>query len=255
LSLRLGHFVQESLDLLLFIIVLAKVVVAQDVATNLLEFLHIHGKVCEPGFAVLLHHDAGHLETCQCNLKGRIQETTIRPKTIIDHPPSRRQQLLLMPQILLDKLQERPIRLVHNQTAVHVLQKIELTLQDVRRPIRELLTVGIVKLVLDDLVTGRHESGVGDDSKFLNFGRQEDCGGGEEEGVHGSEGVSGVEAFKVDDGCGDDLLTEFEGLAQRLHEVAKEDKDLLILLLSQDVEVSLSVSGQVLTVQDPLLPM
>ena len=63
LGLGLGHLVEQGLDLLLLVVVLAKVVVAEDVAGDLLQLLQVHAQVREPGLAVLLHHHAGHLQT------------------------------------------------------------------------------------------------------------------------------------------------------------------------------------------------
>jgi hypothetical protein len=71
-------------------------------------------------------------------LIGWIQQTHICPQTVIDHPPSKCQQLVLLPNVL-NELQQGAIWLVHNEAAIQVLQKIELTLQDVVCSVGELL--------------------------------------------------------------------------------------------------------------------
>ena len=121
------------------------------------------------------------------NQEGRIQETNISSEGVIDNPPGKRQDGLLhaLAQVL-GVLDQGPVGLEHDQAAVHVLQEVELALQDGVGTVREVETIlkSVIELVLDDCGAGVDESGVGDDAKLFNFTGQKHTGWGQEQRIH-----------------------------------------------------------------------
>ena len=94
------------------------------------------------------------------NQEGRIKEAHISSEEVIDNPPGKRQDGLLhaLAQVL-GVLDQGPVGLEHDQAAVHVLQEVELALQDGVGTVREVETVlkSVIKLVLDDCGAGVDE--------------------------------------------------------------------------------------------------
>ena len=100
------------------------------------------------------------MKTGEGNQEGRIQETNISSEGVIDNPPGKRQDGLLhaLAQVL-GVLDQGPVGLEHDQAAVHVLQEVELALQDGVGTVQEVETVlkSVIKLVLDDCGAGVDE--------------------------------------------------------------------------------------------------
>ena len=71
------------------------------------------------------------METGQGYEEGREEETDVRPEGVIDNPPGQREESLLITRAeVLGVLDQWAVGLEDDQTAVHVLQEVELALQD-----------------------------------------------------------------------------------------------------------------------------
>ena len=111
--------------------------------------------------------------------EGREEEADVGPEGVIDDPPGEGQHGLLQPlSEVLAVLGEGPVGLEHHEAAVHVLQEVELALQDAVGAVREIEAgvEGVAELVLDDGGAGVDEPGVGDDTEFLDLAGEEDTG-------------------------------------------------------------------------------
>ena len=187
--------------------------------------------------------------------EGREEEAHVGPEGVIDDPPGEGQHGLLQPLAeVLAVLGEGPVGLEHHEAAVHVLQEVELALQDAVGAVREIEAgvEGVAELVLDDGGAGVDEPGVGYHPELLHFAAEEHAGRRQQQRVHRVEAVHGVEPLEEHGGARDDLLPQLELLAQDLDEAAVEDHDLGVLLLAEDGEVGGPLPGQVRPVQHPL---
>lgn len=103
---------------------------------------------------------------------------------VVDDGPGQVQEIILVFGVILSVWffgcsqvlyieSERSIRMVQDETAVHLFQKVELALQDMSDAIGELLRIGVRELVLHNSLTCLNETIVGYDSKFLDLRCQE----------------------------------------------------------------------------------
>lgn len=76
---------------------------------------------------------------------------------------------------VLNQQQQRPVRLVDDETAVEVLEQVELTLEDVLRMVGILLLIGIAELVFDHIGAGTGQAVGRDDAELFNFAGQKDA--------------------------------------------------------------------------------
>lgn len=83
-----------------------------------------------------------------CNLIRWIEKANVRAKAVVYNPPGQSEQLIVGANVLY-QYEQRTIGLIDNETAVQVLQKVKLALQDLIRAIGKLLRVSVVELTLD----------------------------------------------------------------------------------------------------------
>ena len=65
-----------------------------------LHAVEVHVKFCEPGLGILGEDDAGHVDTGEGDLVGRVQQGHVRPQRVVHHPPCNGQHRLLGAQVL-----------------------------------------------------------------------------------------------------------------------------------------------------------
>ena len=66
--------------------------------------------------------------------------------------------------------------------------------------------------------------------EFFDFGGEKQTRGTEKPGIDAFQGISGVEAFEIDDARGDDLLARFVLFADELDDVRVEDENLGVIV-------------------------
>ena len=112
------------------------------------------------------------MKTSQGYQEGWKQKTDICPHGVINNPPGKWKESFFQALAkILCVLDQWPVWLEHHQAAVHVLQQVELALQDGVSSVGEVKGTGkcVVKLVLDDCRAGVDQPSIGDDSKLLNL--------------------------------------------------------------------------------------